>query len=512
MRRRIVRAERGRHVHDGLQEPGGECGTGQLDHDVSRYPLPREVTPQREGDADRRVEVRPGYLPMNRMIASTISPGATTAAVRLIVFGKAWPIMPPPAATSTRKNVPSSSENRRRHSWCGSWKSSKIATIRLLSRRATSSTSWAIPAAAPARILRPRRTTPSHTFPDMMSRKTAWPAALPAGPPPPRPGDQRSALLVHHGLSREVPRLHPRRVNRTARPRCSKRQRTTAQPVQAATDRTRPRVVRPDPSEGEEPGPGRTWSPRAGREVVRRDHLDAGRRWAEGAGQRALRLHHQLARAAQVGPQVVVQHGGDPARAQQPGVVGVEVVGDEDRAGAGRRARTPRRWPGCRRRWSRRRGRRGRRPARRGRGRRTVASSPSLSGISSTGRGASRRSAARKPISRSSSPRKRLAAQRHQHVPGRSRSHCGDQVRRGGAGRPVVDADVGRRRRSVGRSVTKVTTGMPAAASRPTASVTSGSSGALSRTPCEPRRAIPSSGVDELGARTPSPAGGSGTG
>ena len=43
---------------------------------------------------------------MNRMMAITISPGAVTAAVRLIVFGNAWPIIPPPAATSTRKNVP----------------------------------------------------------------------------------------------------------------------------------------------------------------------------------------------------------------------------------------------------------------------------------------------------------------------------------------------------------------------------------------------------------------------
>ena len=57
----------------------------------------------------------PDTLPMNRMIANTIRPGATTAAVRLIVPGKAWPIIPPPAATSTRKKVPSSSENNRRH-------------------------------------------------------------------------------------------------------------------------------------------------------------------------------------------------------------------------------------------------------------------------------------------------------------------------------------------------------------------------------------------------------------
>ena len=66
----------------------------------------------------------PDTLPMKRMIAITMSPGATTAAVRLIVPGNAWPIIPPPAATSTRKNVPSNSENNRRHSCDESWKSS----------------------------------------------------------------------------------------------------------------------------------------------------------------------------------------------------------------------------------------------------------------------------------------------------------------------------------------------------------------------------------------------------
>ena len=65
---------------------------------------------------------------MNRMIAITIRPGATTAAVRLIVSGNACPIIPPPAATSTRKNVPSNSENKRRHSCEGSWKSSTAET------------------------------------------------------------------------------------------------------------------------------------------------------------------------------------------------------------------------------------------------------------------------------------------------------------------------------------------------------------------------------------------------
>ena len=65
----------------------------------------------------------PDTLPMKRMIAITMSPGATTAAVRLMVPGNACPIIPPPAATSTRKNVPSSSEKSRRHSCDGSWKS-----------------------------------------------------------------------------------------------------------------------------------------------------------------------------------------------------------------------------------------------------------------------------------------------------------------------------------------------------------------------------------------------------
>jgi hypothetical protein len=48
----------------------------------------------------------PETFPMNRMMPITISPGATTAAVREIVLGKAWLIMPPPAATSTSRKVP----------------------------------------------------------------------------------------------------------------------------------------------------------------------------------------------------------------------------------------------------------------------------------------------------------------------------------------------------------------------------------------------------------------------
>jgi hypothetical protein len=41
------------------------------------------------------------------MIPITINPGAaTTAADREIVFGNAWLIIPPPAATRTSRNVP----------------------------------------------------------------------------------------------------------------------------------------------------------------------------------------------------------------------------------------------------------------------------------------------------------------------------------------------------------------------------------------------------------------------
>jgi hypothetical protein len=53
---------------------------------------------------------------MKRMMAMTIIPGATTAAVRPTVPGKAFAIIPPPAATNTSRNVPKSSAHSRRHS------------------------------------------------------------------------------------------------------------------------------------------------------------------------------------------------------------------------------------------------------------------------------------------------------------------------------------------------------------------------------------------------------------
>ncbi len=67
---------------------------------------------------------------MARMMAMTISPGATTAAARPTDPGMARPIIGPPAATSTRKNVPRSSALNRRHYWEGSLKSWIISTRR----------------------------------------------------------------------------------------------------------------------------------------------------------------------------------------------------------------------------------------------------------------------------------------------------------------------------------------------------------------------------------------------
>jgi hypothetical protein len=51
---------------------------------------------------------------MKRMIAITIKPGAATAAERLIGTPVFAPTTAAPAATSTSRNVPNNSANRRR--------------------------------------------------------------------------------------------------------------------------------------------------------------------------------------------------------------------------------------------------------------------------------------------------------------------------------------------------------------------------------------------------------------
>ena len=86
-------------------------------------PPPRKVLAQGEGDADGWVEMGPGHPAHGEDDRHTIYPGATTAAARPTEPGMAVPIVGPPAATSTRKKVPSSPANNRRHSGDGSLKS-----------------------------------------------------------------------------------------------------------------------------------------------------------------------------------------------------------------------------------------------------------------------------------------------------------------------------------------------------------------------------------------------------
>ena len=71
---------------------------------------------------------------MNKMIAITIRPGATTAAARLICPFACK--SPPPAAARTSAKVPSNSENSRRHSRRGSSKSLRFPN--------SSSSTWCV--------------------------------------------------------------------------------------------------------------------------------------------------------------------------------------------------------------------------------------------------------------------------------------------------------------------------------------------------------------------------------
>ena len=153
--------------------------------------------------------------------------------------------------------------------------------------------------------------------------------------------------------------------------------------------------------------------------VERRDHLDRATGASGDSRECAVGLHDQPAGATHVGAQVVVQHGRDcRCCAAGPGVVGVQVVGDEGGArssGARRRRRAVAALPppiGV--------DRVDRRVV--ARARRVTASSIAASSAVRVGDLADRRGPGRarasprgSPISRSSSPRKRAAAQRHQH-------------------------------------------------------------------------------------------------
>src|SRR5512132_2063302 len=85
---------------------------------------------RRHGKSPRRAKPRvtagfrwaPLTAPMNRMIASTIRPGAVTLAPRPMAPSLTASTTPPPAPTRTKKKVPRTAANNRRHSCLGSSK------------------------------------------------------------------------------------------------------------------------------------------------------------------------------------------------------------------------------------------------------------------------------------------------------------------------------------------------------------------------------------------------------
>ena len=227
----------------------------------------------------------PETLPMNRMIASTISPGATTAAVRLMVFGNASPIMPPPAATNTRKNVPSTSEKSRRHSWRGSRKSSNtFSSDSSVSPRCVTLTGTRGVLSGCARRL-------CHGGP--LSRRSGWRRRARRG----SCARAAAALLPHPNRVSALPRERRNRLVGTAR------QDARHRVVLGARDpESPPRLHRHLP--GHEPAPVRLpWrEPRRGvavallrvRGPVDREQVQAGR-WRRRAGGRTTSPPHPSA-------------------------------------------------------------------------------------------------------------------------------------------------------------------------------------------------------------------------
>ena len=152
---------------------------------------------------------------MNKMIAITIRPGATTAAARLICPFACK--IPPPAATRTSAKVPSNSENSRRHSRRGSSKSFRSPNSRLsmwcvrgnAAPSAAMSVPWAVaplPASPPAAV--PRVPGPSVPLTGTLS---AMPQSLPSTAPKKPHNDDRNCLQVARGWC-------SRQMSRTQRP------------------------------------------------------------------------------------------------------------------------------------------------------------------------------------------------------------------------------------------------------------------------------------------------------
>jgi hypothetical protein len=104
------------------QEQAGQGRADELGDDVARTRLHGKSPRSADASDTPGFRCAPETAPMNKMIAITIRPGATTAAARLICpFACKSP--PPPAAARTSAKVPSNSENSRRHSLRGSSKS-----------------------------------------------------------------------------------------------------------------------------------------------------------------------------------------------------------------------------------------------------------------------------------------------------------------------------------------------------------------------------------------------------
>jgi hypothetical protein len=88
-RGRIVRPIRRGDVDHCMEEGCRERGADQLYNDVAGHPSPGKSPRRAKAMLTAGLRWAPETLPMNKMIDMTIKPGATTAAVRLIVSGTA---------------------------------------------------------------------------------------------------------------------------------------------------------------------------------------------------------------------------------------------------------------------------------------------------------------------------------------------------------------------------------------------------------------------------------------
>ena len=186
---------------------------------------------------------------MNKMIAITIRPGATTAAARLICPFACK--IPPPAATRTSAKVPSNSENSRRHSLRGSSKSFRSPN----SRRQY--------------VVRARERRPQRRQVGSLGRCPTHSIRRPCGPARPRtirPAHRHVVCHVPVPPSTAPKKLHneDRKCLQVVRGWCSRRMPRTQRPEPCFLSGSGPRPRRPAPGSpgrirraGVEPPPAR---------------------------------------------------------------------------------------------------------------------------------------------------------------------------------------------------------------------------------------------------------------